>query len=356
MRDPRNTDGMSPVEPPAPSAVPEAFRQGDRRHRWKVLACLALLLAGFGACVSALVTQPVLAARAVEPAIAVAAERLEADVRLLSEGCAPRDWRSEGLARAAGAIASAFQAAGGRVSRQPFEVRGHAVANVIASFGPEAGPRIVVGAHYDACGEQPGADDNASGVACLLELARAFGRAAPARRVDLVAYTLEEPPFFRTSDMGSVRHARLLREASAEVRAVLVLEMVGRYTEAPGSQRYPSPILNLLYPSRGNFLLVAGRLADIGLTREVKATLRGAAPLPVVSINGPRWIPGMDFSDHYPYWDEGFTAVMLTDTAFYRNRDYHTDHDTADRLDYPRMAQVVQGVHAVVTRLAMRAQ
>ena len=346
---------MSSVEPPAPSAVPEAFRQGDRQRRWMVLAGLALLLVGFGACVSVLVTQPMLTARAAEPAVAVAPERLEADVRLLSEGCAPRDWRSGGLTRAAEAIASAFQAAGGRVSRQSFEIRGHAVANVIASFGPESGPRIVVGAHYDACGDQPGADDNASGVACLLELGRICGRAAPARRVDLVAYTLEEPPFFRTSDMGSARHARLMREAGTDVRAVLVLEMVGRYTDTTGSQRYPSPILNLLYPSRGNFLLVAGRLADIGLTREVKAALRGAAPLPVVSINGPRWIPGMDFSDHYPYWDQGFPAVMLTDTAFYRNKDYHTEGDTADRLDYRRMAQVVQGVHAAVTRLAMRA-
>ncbi|WP_243286435.1 M28 family peptidase [Geothrix terrae] len=346
---------MPPLEPPSPSAVPEAFRRTGRQRQWRVLAGLTLLLLGFGTCASILVTQPVLAAPAVEPAIAVSPERLEADVRLLSEGCAPREWQSKGLTRAAEAIASTFQAAGGRVAREPFEVRGHAFTNVIASFGPESGPRIVVGAHYDACGEQPGADDNASGVACMLELARAFGRAAPALRVDLVAYTLEEPPFFRTSDMGSARHARLMREAGTDVRAVLVLEMVGRYTEVPGSQRYPSSLLGLLYPDRGDFLLVAGRFGDIGLTRDVKASLRGASPLPVVSMNGPRWIPGMDFSDHYPYWDQGFTAVMLTDTAFYRNRDYHTDHDTADRLDYLRMAQVVQGVHAAVTRLAMRA-
>lgn len=346
---------MDALEPPARSVVPEVFRQEDRRRRWKVLAALTGFLLAFASGTALLVTQPVFAGRTTDDVPAGSPERLEADVRLLSESCAPRDWLGAGLPKAADAIALAFQKAGGRVARQPFEVRGHAVTNVIASFGPETGTRIVVGAHYDACGELPGADDNASGVACLLELARALGQAPPAGRVDLVAYTLEEPPFFRTPDMGSLRHARLLREAGSEVRAVIVLEMVGRFTEAPGSQRYPSTLLDLLYPDRGNFLLVAGRFADIGLTRQVKAAFRSASPLPVRSLNGPRWIPGMDFSDHYPYWDQGFPAVMLTDTAFYRNGDYHTDRDTADRLDYGRMAQVVRGVHAAVTRLAMRA-
>ena len=347
---------MSPEDSPAPSAVPEAFRTWDRHRRWKVAAWLVGLLLISGGGVALLVTEPLLVQPRRVPAIPVDAHRLEQHVRQLSEACVPRDWHSqEGLAKAADHIRSAFQAAGGRLSRQRFEVRGRTFANVIASFGPEGGPRVVVGAHYDACGEQPGADDNASGVACLLELARAFGISPPAQRVDLVAYTLEEPPFFRTQDMGSVQHARLLKETGIKVTAVIVLEMVGRFTEAPGSQHYPSPLLDLLYPDRGNFVAVAGRFGDIALTRTVKAAMRSAAPLPVVSLNGPRWIPGMDFSDHYPYWDQGFTAVMVTDTAFYRNVDYHTARDTADRLDYVRMAQLVQGLRAVVARLAKQA-
>ena len=346
---------MPVVDSPSPSAVPETFRRWDRLRRRKVLAGIGLFLLAFGTCGAVLVTQPLLTPQRGEPAIPVDAGHLETHVRYLSEACLPRDWRGPGLAMAADYIAASFQASGGRVSRQAFAVRGRASANVIGTFGPEDGPRIIVGAHYDAHGELPGADDNASGVACLLELASAFGRVAPPQRVDLVAYTLEEPPFFRTPEMGSVRHAHLLKEAGSEVTAVIVLEMVGRFTEAPHSQRYPSPLLDLIYPDRGDFVLVAGRLADFRLTRQVKAAMRGTTPLPVMSLNGPRWIPGMDFSDHYPYWDQGFTAIMVTDTAFYRNTDYHTTNDTADRLDYARMAQVVQGVHATVTRLAKQA-
>ncbi|WP_257309963.1 M28 family peptidase [Geothrix fuzhouensis] len=346
---------MPVLDSPSASAVPETYWRWDHLRRWKVLAGILLFFLASGAGGGLLVMQPLLTSPRGEAAIPVEVGRLEAHVRYLSEACLPRDWRGPGLAKAADYIETAFQKSGGRVSRQAFEVRGRASANVIATFGPEDGPRLVVGAHYDAHGELPGADDNASGVACLLELARAFGRAAPAQRVDLVAYTLEEPPFFRTPEMGSVRHARLLKDTGAEVAAVIVLEMVGRFTEAPHSQRYPSSLLELVYPDRGNFLLVAGRFDDIGLTRQVKAAMRGTTPLPVKSLNGPRWVPGMDFSDHYPYWDQGFTAVMVTDTAFYRNTDYHTDRDTADRLDYARMAQVVQGVHATVTRLAKRA-
>ncbi len=346
---------MPVPDSPSPSAVPETFLRRDRLRRWKVLAGIGLFFLAFGSCGALLVMQPLLTTPRGEPAIPVEAGRLEAHVRYLSEACLPRDWRGPGLAKAGEYIEAAFQTSGARVSRQIFEVRGRVSANVIGTYGPAGGPRIVVGAHYDAHGELPGADDNASGVACLLELARAFGRMAPAQRVDLVAYTLEEPPFFRTPEMGSVRHARLLKEAGSDVTAVLVLEMVGRFTEAPATQRYPSAVLDALYPDRGDFVLVAGRLGDIGLTRQVKAALAGTTPLPVRSLNGPRWIPGMDFSDHYPYWDQGFTAVMITDTAFYRNTDYHTANDTADRLDYARMAQVVQGVHAAVTRLAKRA-
>jgi Zn-dependent M28 family amino/carboxypeptidase len=278
---------------------------------------------------------------------------LERHVRFLSEDCVPRDWQSpEGLGKAADYIANSLRESGGKVTEQTFEVRGRSFRNILAAFGPDSPERIVVGAHYDVCEQLPGADDNASGVAGLLELARLLKANAPLLRVELVAYTLEEPPFFRSHNMGSSQHARFLRSEGVKVKAMIALEMIGRFSDAPGSQRYPSALISPLYPDRGDFIAVVGRLGDIVAVRSVKAAMIRATPLPVVSINGPRWIPGLDFSDHHPYWDAGYSAVMVTDTAFYRNADYHTNRDTADRLDYPRMARVVQGVHAAVCDLA----
>jgi len=312
---------------------------------------LAFLMLGGSAAM--VVVQPMPFQRPGPDSSTVAPARLEQHVRYLAEDCAPRHWQGrEGLARAGAYIEKELRDAGGRISEQVFEVRGKPYRNVIASFGPQSGPRIIVGAHYDACKPLPGADDNASGVAGLLELGRLLGAHPPAMGVELVAYTLEEPPFFRTQDMGSARHAQAVKVKGEAVRAMIALEMIGRFSDAPQSQAYPSALISPLYPDRGNFIAVVGRLNDIGLTRSVKRTMRGATSLPVVSINAPRWIPGLDFSDHHPYWDAGFPAVMVTDTAFYRNTDYHTAQDTPERLDYLRMARVVQGVHAAVERLA----
>jgi len=313
-------------------------------------------LLGMAACTGTLVTQPMSHPVGTAQFPAPDPAHLERHVRYLSETCVPRSWdHVDGLERAATYIRGAFQETGARLEEQVYQVRGRNYRNILASYGPEAGPRIIVRAHYDAYGPLPGADDNASGVAGLLALGALLERQAPRHRIDLVAYTLEEPPFFRTSDMGSAQHARLMKETRCEVQAVIVLEMIGRYSVAKGSQSYPSFLLEPFYPDQGNFITVVGCFENIGLTRSVKRAMRAASPLPVRSINGPRWIPGLDFSDHHPYWDQGFKAVMVTDTSFYRNRDYHTDQDTPDRLDYVRMAQVVQGVLAAVSGWEIRA-
>ena len=284
---------------------------------------------------------------------AVSPERLREHVRVLSEDFVPRDFaHPANLDRAAAYIREQFEAAGGDAWEQPYDAGRTTYRNVAAGFGPETGERIVIGAHYDAAGPYPAADDNASGVAGLLELARLLGRQPPATRVELVAYPLEEPPFYRTPQMGSAVHATSLRRQGVRVRVMISLEMIGYFTDAPGSQQLPLAALRPFYPSRGNFIAVVGKLGQALLVRRIRRAMRRATPLAVHSINAPRWVPGVDFSDHVNYWDAGYPAVMVTDTAFYRNPHYHTAHDTADTLDYARMAQVVEGIYAVIRALA----
>jgi peptidase M28-like protein len=288
------------------------------------------------------------------PRIRVDPARLEAHVRTLVS-FAPRDeTHPQNLDRAAAWIRRELEAAGGRVEDQPFKARGAIYRNAIAHFGPETRERIVVGAHYDAAGPYPGADDNASGVAGLLELARLLGETPPPLHVELVAFTLEEPPSFTTPAMGSAFHAALLKERGVPLRAMIALEMLGYFTDVPGSQQYPLPILKLFYPSRGNFIGVVGKLGQGALVRRIRNAMRRATPLPVRSISAPVSLPGVDFSDHRSYWDAGYEAVMITDTAFYRNPNYHTEHDTPETLDYGRMALVVEGVYGAVYDLTPR--
>ncbi|MDB6093479.1 MAG: peptidase [Verrucomicrobia bacterium] len=283
-------------------------------------------------------------------------QRLEAHVRYLAETCFPRDSaHRENLAKAIAYIAEEFRSAGGRVELQEFSTPSGPFQNVIARFGPETGRRIVVGAHFDACGARPGADDNASGVAGLLELAHLLGKekALPAP-VELVAYNLEEPPFFAGPYMGSAVHARRLKAANVPVSLMLSLEMIGCFRDERGSQSYPLPILRLFYPSRGNFIAIVGRWPQRGVVAGFKADCVGSVDLPVVSIAAPAFMQGIDFSDHRNYWAEGYSALMITDTAFLRNPRYHEATDTPDTLDYRRMAEVVRLVHAGVVRHATR--
>ncbi len=281
------------------------------------------------------------------PIPSVDPERLRAHVRALTVDLHPRSHRDPARLDA---VAHYIEKTLGGGEEQTFTVGGATYRNVVLSFGPEHGERIVVGAHYDAAGGHPGADDNASGVAGLLELAPMLAAAKLNARVDLVFWTLEEPPHFRTPNMGSVDHAKRLR--GARVRGVLSLEMIGFFSDAEGSQRFPAPGMGLLYPTRGDFIAVVGRPADRALTATIKGAMRGATELPVYSLNAPAAVQGVDWSDHRSYWAEGFTAVMITDTSFLRNDRYHTPRDTFDTLDYSRMAKVVQGAFAAVVRLA----
>lgn len=320
-----------------------------------LLLVIAILvgLAGAGALY---LTQPVYSAvRNQATGAVVAPHRLQAHVKMLSETLAPRHWQApDNLDRVAKYIVNQLIRSGARVTEQVYTVeRAGRFRNVIASFGPQTGPRVIVGAHYDAIGTLPGADDNASGVAGLLELGRLLGETKPlGARVDLVAFTLEEPPYYATKDMGSWVFAAALKREAAVVRAMISLEMIGYFNDASGSQRFPHPMLGMLYPSTGDFISVVGRVGQGALVRQVKKAMQRATYLDVYSITAPTKLTGVDFSDHRSFWAHGYRAVMITDTAFYRNDRYHTPRDTADTLDYDRMAEVVRAVHHAVVTLA----
>jgi Zn-dependent M28 family amino/carboxypeptidase len=295
------------------------------------------------------VTQPFVRAAA-SGDVTVDQHALERHVRMLAATLHPRSVDNlANLDRAADYVLEQLRATGAETVEQAVEADGKHFRNLIARFGPRDGPLVVIGAHYDSCGDTPGADDNASGVAGLLELARLLAAKPPAHAVELVAYTLEEPPYFRTDSMGSVWHARSLSEAKREVRLMLSIEMIGFYRDAPKSQSYPLAPLDLLYPDEGNFIAIVAPFGDFGATRRVKALFRGASDLPAVSINAPRFVQGVDFSDHASYWRFKMPAMMITDTSFLRNPNYHGATDTPETLDYVRMAKVVRAVHAVAT-------
>ena len=233
---------------------------------------------------------------------------------------------------------------------QEFTVEGKKYVNVIGRFHKEKTKQIIIGAHYDAVQGTPGADDNASGVAALIELAYLIGKSDLDKGIELVAYSLEEPPFFGTDMMGSVFHAARI-EHSRQIDGVIVLEMIGYYDERWRSQSYPMALLNILYPNRGNYIGIVGRTDQREFTKRVKMGMKGATDIPVYSINAPEFIPGVDFSDHRNYWARGFNALMITDTAFYRNKAYHKADDTAERLDYYRMSKVVVSIFEAIKKL-----
>jgi len=318
----------------------------QRTKLWISIAAFALLLmtfAAFGSCVAQPFVRPV----STSTAASVSPERLRAHVHALTVDLSPRT----GAEQLDGVI-TYFERELGKLEHQTFVVSGKTYRNATLSLGPREGERIVVGAHYDAALGLPGADDNASGVAGLLELAALLTREKLSTRVDLVFWTLEEPPFFATPDMGSANHARALAAASVRVRAAISLEMIGYFADEEGTQRFPAPGMSVLYGTRANFIAVVGRPADRELTARVKASMLGATDLPVKSLNAPAAVQGVDWSDHRSYWEVGYPAVMITDTSFLRNDRYHTARDTEDTLDYARMAKVVLGVRAAVVALA----
>jgi hypothetical protein len=293
---------------------------------------------------------PLFGAVKYDPAINIAVdeEKLKATVKALTTTSAPRNYfNPAALTEAAEFISAEFKKSGFTPEEQKYIIEGVEVKNIICTYGPSDAERIILGAHYDVCEEQSGADDNASGIAGLLEIARLLNTLKPdlKYRIDLVAYTLEEPPFFRTSQMGSAFHAKYLFDNHINVKAMVCLEMIGFFTDKPKSQEYPIAALKAIYPSTGNFIAVVGSMGDDGLTKSMKKRMTEASKLGVESINAPSTLQGIDFSDHLNYWKYNFHALMITDTSFYRNKNYHRKSDTMDTLNFEKMAEVVKGVY-----------
>lgn len=267
---------------------------------------------------------------------------LQAHVKILSENFLPRNFHHpKNLDAAASYIQSNFNKYNSDTYLQSYQIEENEFSNVVSNYGPDTKEIVVVGAHYDAYSSHPGADDNASGVTGLLELGRLLSTLNLSKRVVLVAYTCEEPPQFASERMGSFVHANSVSRKT--VRLMISLEMIGYFSEDQGSQNFPVSILKYLYPEQGNYIAVVGEVLSFEAS-SLKHTINRYTALDAYSINAPSFVPGVDFSDHRNYWALNYPAVMVTDTAFFRNKKYHKSTDTYDRLNYEHMSKVVYGV------------
>ena len=281
---------------------------------------------------------------------------LQVDVEMLAGQIGIRNlYRLHSLSQAADFIEGRFMESGYTVRRETFECEGKPCRNLIVEVRGThlPGEIILIGAHYDSAGDSPGANDNATGVAALLALAHAFSKEKPARTLRFVAFTNEEPPFFKSDCMGSRVHAKGCRKRKEKVIAMFSLETMGYYSDARSTQIYPPP-MSIFYPSTGNFIAFVGNLSCRGFLREVIASFRRNALFPSEGAALPSWIPGVDWSDHWSFWKEDYPAVMITDTAPFRYPDYHSISDTPDNIDYDRLARVVTGLEKVFREMVVK--
>lgn len=287
-------------------------------------------------------------------AAATLEERLRAHVVALASTIGERNvFRPAALAAAAAYIRDAWTAQGFDVRAQTYAVGDVECANLEVSVAGGAEPEeiVLLGAHYDSVLGSPGANDNASGVAAVLEIGRLLKDAHPARTLRLVAFVNEEPPFFYWGEMGSRVYARAARRRGDRIRMMMSLEMLGCYSERPGSQRYP-PVFRWFYPDRGNFIAFVSNLRSRHALRETVRAFRANSDFPCESLATLSIVPGVSWSDQLSFWRERYPALMVTDTAFYRYPQYHTADDTPDRVRYPEMARVVAGLARAAAALA----
>jgi Zn-dependent M28 family amino/carboxypeptidase len=288
--------------------------------------------------------------------------RLRSHVNVLAGLIGPRHLKKPSTMEAATAyVERQFGEMGDAVSRQTYLARDVEASNLIVERkGTQgAGKIVVVGAHYDTVATTPGADDNASAVAVMIEVARLLAGRRLKRAVRFVAFACEEPPYFRTEFMGSVQYARECRNHGDKIAGMICLEMMGYYTDKPDSQQIPPAIPKLLqwiFPKKGDFLTAVGNLKSVGLVHSFRRGFKKASSLPLFSIALPELIQEIKLSDNSSFWDQGYPALMITDTSFLRNPNYHWLTDTPETLDYQRMALATVGVAGAVARIARMAR
>jgi hypothetical protein len=281
-------------------------------------------------------------------------DRIYKDVKFLT-GLRPfRNYRNlETLKKVAEYISKEFHQSGLPVEQQKFTALGNEYKNIITSYNKGKKKRLIVGAHYDVWGDQPGGDDNASAVAGLLETVRLVAENQPGLdyQIDFVAYCLEEPPFFGTEEMGSYVHAKSLHEREVDVIGMICYEMIGYFSDEPGSQPFPSPEYAQSYPDTANFIIVVGIEKYKDFNQHVHRLMREHSQIDVQVISFPDWNGLAGLSDHMNYWKFGYPALMVNDTSFVRNPNYHLKTDTIDTLDFDKITEVVNGSYGAVTKI-----
>ena len=279
---------------------------------------------------------------------------LQQTIQKISVEVGPRnEERYEKLEAARIFLETALTQAGYEVKQQEYQIAGRLYYNLeVERLGTEKPQEIIViGGHYDSAFTSPGANDNGTGVAATLELAKIFAQKSPQRTIRFVEFVNEEPPFFWTKDMGSLVYAQQAHENGENIIAMFSLETMGYFSEASGSQNYPHP-LNLIYPDQGNFIGFIGNLNSGDLVKKAIASFRRQVNFPSQGASLPGWIPGVGWSDHWSFWQQGYKGIMITDTAPYRYPHYHTEEDTMDKIDFDKFARVVAGLAKVISDLA----
>ena len=280
--------------------------------------------------------------------------KLKQQISMLAEKIGERNiWKYRNLNASAHYIEKVATELGYEVKKQEYKVENLPVENleweIIGVSHPEE--IILVGAHYDSVSGSPGANDNASGVAAVLEIARLLKRETLSRTIRFVTFVNEEPPFFQTDKMGSRIYASRSRQRGEKIVAMLSLETIGYYCIEKGSQKYPFPF-SFFYPDTGNFIGFVGNVSSRSLVRKAIELFRSNTAFPSEGIAAPGWLPGIGWSDNWSFWKEGYQAIMITDTALFRYQYYHSHQDVPDRIDYERMARIVVGISQIIRELS----
>ncbi len=260
------------------------------------------------------------------------------------------------LEKAAAAIEGRLTEFGFTPQAQEYMVDGGIpVRNIEAVIEPakqqRSPPTYVIGAHYDSPDNCPGANDNGTGVAALLEIARALREHRPEHhRLRLQFFVNEEAPYCKTPDMGSWQAANRLKAQGENIKGMMALETLGYFSERPGSQDFPAPF-NWVYPDKGNFVAFVGLPGARNITHTLTRKFRKLSGFPAIGGIAPGFIPGIDLSDHWAFNQFGFPALMVTDTAPFRNPYYHQLNDTPDNVDYENLARITRGLIRVIEDL-----